>query len=205
MVQNNFLNGDITPRCYLGRYVVMPHEVDYIHDLVPGTTAKRFEENKSLLENGEDYYISKRPIYGVKGRPIYLTASGYLKLTDDKNMQGKMFNYYFSGMLKTDNGVFWQIEINELVKHIKESSGLEKLKILSLAYNELSNKYGIDLNKQKRVYLKKHKDLENISVMEVVHWLERTGELPEKSLKLCLEKISDEFDLGKEQYVTDTK
>lgn len=192
---NNFLNGRISPRNFYGKYVILPHEVDFVHGFTSGTTMKRFEENKGSLEKGEDYYISNRPVYGVKGKPIYLTASGYLKLTDDKELQGKMFNYYFSGMLKTkDTGKLWKIEISDAIKRVEESSNLEQMRILSLAYKELSAKYNVDLNKQKKNYLKKNRDVDNVSMMEVVHWLELTRVIPENALKLCLEKLYDEAD-----------
>lgn len=192
-MENDFLQGNISPRNFHGRYVILPQEVDSIHGLEPGTTARRFEENKDSLIKGEDYYISNRPIYEVKGRPLYLTASGYLKLTEDKEVQGKMFNYYFAGMIKTkENGRLWQEEINDLIGQIEDESNLKGTRILSLAYKELSAKYDVDLNRQKKKYLKNNREMDNVSVLEVVHWLELTRVIPERALKLCLEKLYDE-------------
>ena len=193
----DYTNGKIPPFKYMGKYVISTREVDVLHNLPRGTTETKLEN----LISKEDYYKTRRPefILGDSFCPIYLTASGYLKVTDDKNIQGQMFNYYFSGKPKRGNVLSnfeWREKVNELVEEIHLSSNQEPLRILSYAYREISDTYKISLNKCKKNYLKenRNKEAQSVTVLEVVRWLEMKDIIPRDTLITILSRIKDERD-----------
>lgn len=170
--------------------------VDQVHNLPPGTTENNFNTMFKTFKRNLDYYIvPKRALtrMGIKSNKYLLTASGYLKLTDDKDIQGEMFNYYFSGRPKnckiiTDDYYSWYKDICIV---LDKEDVLEKSRLLRIGYGAIQNTFEFDLNYYGKVY--SEKTGRSQSAMETIYWLEHNEAImPVGTLKNALLKIIEE-------------